>query len=622
MRKFIIGLLAWSLLFISAAAPMYASNNNETTPSSISLSELGHFIDNYVSGYIDRTTLGASVVVIKDNNIVHAKGYGHTDVSKQTDIDAYSTVFEWGSISKLFVWVSALQLVEQGKLDLNTPISTYLPKEQMPKLQYSEPITMLHLMNHNAGFEEYIVGLISESKEDIKPLATALKEDQPYQAYRPGEVVAYSNYSTSLAALIIENITNQSYEAYVKEHIFAPLEMNDTIVTIANDDDLLKIKDKRATGYVSYESGAFTEMPFAYLSLYPSGSLNGPATDLAKFALALLAKTETDNKLFNSLSTLDLLYTTTHRADSEIAGIAHGFWEYSGAYKSYSHGGNTSGFATNFHVVPDDDFAVVILTNQVQELAITYGLSDELLKSNEVRSQLERLPLNRELNYDSTYTSARNTNHSFTKVYFNLSSLTIKPNYDKELLEINFAGQTALYEQIVPNGFRLLKGSPLFLTLKDIYLYTDGSTITQIGAPFADYITASISMPFILLSFLLLTVLALYALTFSIVYTVKAIRYKASLKPHAIILFLQAVSFINTVILAVRLMVNANRTASDIILHFYINYGVLALSVILISYLTFKSFKQKSLITYHYIATVLVIALYQALLLFWKFYSL
>src|SRR5690606_1491493 len=117
-----------------------------------------------VNPFIDKTTIGASVVVVNDGTIVHAEGYGHTDDTRKTDVDAYSTVFEWGSVSKLFVWVSALQLVEQGRLSLDEPISAYLSKEQMPKLQYSEPITMLHLMNHTAGFEEYIINLISLTK--------------------------------------------------------------------------------------------------------------------------------------------------------------------------------------------------------------------------------------------------------------------------------------------------------------------------------------------------------------------------------------------------------------------------------------------------------------------------
>lgn len=606
--------------FFSSQASVFATDIPKTTPSSIPISELESYIDNYVVRYIDNTTVGASIVVLKDNEVVHEKGYGFTDLNKTTEVDASTTVFEWGSISKLFVWVSALQLVEQGKLDLDEPISTYLDKKQMPKLQYKEPLTMLHLMNHTAGFEEYIVNLIGDSKSDVEPLADALRNHQPYQAYPPGEVVAYSNYSTSLAALIIENITGQSFEQYAKQAILEPLDMNDTIVTIANDEDLLKIKDKRATGYVSGLPGQFVEMPFSYISLYPSGSLNGPATDLAKFANALLAKTEEENKLFNSLSTLDLLYTSTYSPDPNIAGIAHGFWEYFGKFKSYSHGGNTSGFAANFHVVPEDNFAVIILTNQVQETDISYGLIEALLGHDQPIEQRIRLPLNTELNYDQAFISARNTDHTFTKLFFHLGPLTITPLFDEQLLQLNFAGMTAKYEQVTPNGFRLIDGSSLFLGLKDIYLFTDGTSITLINAPFNAYLPTNISVMFVIVSLILLVLITLYMLVFAIIYYVKAKRSNAPLRLYATTMLLQVISFINIAILAVRMLIDANKTSADIMLHFYINYGIVLATVLLLGYMTYKAFNNRVLWRYSYISTVVAVLLYQAIVIFWRFY--
>lgn len=143
--------------------------------------------------------------------MIFSKGYGYGDVDKKQKINPNTSVFEWGSISKLFVWVSVMQLEEQGKIKLNEDISNYLPKGFLQNLKYEDPITMLNLMNHTAGFEERIFDLGYATDDHMKTLEEGLKMHEPNQIYRPGEVVAYSNYSTSLAAYIVQLITEQEF---------------------------------------------------------------------------------------------------------------------------------------------------------------------------------------------------------------------------------------------------------------------------------------------------------------------------------------------------------------------------------------------------------------------------
>ena len=117
--------------------------------------------------YIGKTVPGACVVISEHDNSVFAKGYGLADLENNTAIDPETTVFEWGSISKTFVWVSVMQLVEDRKVDLETDIRTYLPDSFLKNLRFAEPVTFLHLMNHTAGFEEELLDLryYSASKE-------------------------------------------------------------------------------------------------------------------------------------------------------------------------------------------------------------------------------------------------------------------------------------------------------------------------------------------------------------------------------------------------------------------------------------------------------------------------
>lgn len=208
------------ILLLSLCFPNTFSAAENTTPSGIPIEELEEFVDDYAEEYIGNTVAGAVIIVIKDNQIVLSKGYGFSDIENQIPMDPEITVLEWGSIAKLFVWVSAMQLAEQGELDLEEDIRSYLPEDFLTKLNFDEqPITMLNLMHHNAGFEEYIFDLLFDSPEHLVSLEESLKLAEPKQVYKPGKVVAYSNYSTSLAAYIIEGITGQPFYEYVDEHI-------------------------------------------------------------------------------------------------------------------------------------------------------------------------------------------------------------------------------------------------------------------------------------------------------------------------------------------------------------------------------------------------------------------
>ena len=140
-----------ALIMIAFLAPSaYASGAPDTYEASA----------NAVSEkYIGKTVPGACVVISEHDNTVFAKGYGFADLENNTAMDPETTVFEWGSISKTFVWVSVMQLVEDRKIDLETDIRTYLPDGFLKNLRFAEPVTLLHLMNHTAGFEEELLDL-------------------------------------------------------------------------------------------------------------------------------------------------------------------------------------------------------------------------------------------------------------------------------------------------------------------------------------------------------------------------------------------------------------------------------------------------------------------------------
>ena len=141
-------------------------------------------IDMVAEEYIGKTIPGASIIISEHGDIVFAKGYGYADIEQQIPIEPSSTVFEWGSITKTFVWVSVMQQVELGHIDLSQDIHTYLSDGFLKNIQYETPITMLHLMNHTAGFAEQLFDLRYQENDMEQSLPK--KQVQSEMAFKSG----------------------------------------------------------------------------------------------------------------------------------------------------------------------------------------------------------------------------------------------------------------------------------------------------------------------------------------------------------------------------------------------------------------------------------------------------
>ena len=144
---------------------------------------------------------GAVVVIVRDGQVAFEKGYGYSDFAARQPVDSKRTLFRVASNSKMFVWTAVMQLVEEGKLDLLSDVNKYLRGLQVPPT-FAEPITLENLMTHTAGFEDKVIGLFAKSVGKMQPLSGLMKAGMPRRVFPPGKVTAYSNYGTSLAALI------------------------------------------------------------------------------------------------------------------------------------------------------------------------------------------------------------------------------------------------------------------------------------------------------------------------------------------------------------------------------------------------------------------------------------
>ncbi len=193
-------------------------------PHPLDQADLTAFFDGILPLQLERSDIaGASVLVMKDGNVLLAKGYGYADVKSKKPVDPASTIFRLASISKLFTWVSVMQLEEQGKLNLDTDVNQYLDFQIRPA--FNKPITLRNLMTHTGGFEETIDDIIITDPKKAVSLRDYLIRNQPMRIYPPGEIPAYSNYGVGLASYIVQRASGEPFEQYVQEHIFAPLGM-------------------------------------------------------------------------------------------------------------------------------------------------------------------------------------------------------------------------------------------------------------------------------------------------------------------------------------------------------------------------------------------------------------
>ena len=164
----------------------------------LTASDVDAFLAGVLPLQLERENIaGAVVLVVKDGKVLYSHGYGYADVEKKTPVSPDSTLFRPGSISKLLNWTAVMQLVEQGKLDLDRDVNDYLDFK-IPAT-YSQPVTLRNIMTHTGGFEETVQELFVRDASDLKPLDAYLKTHMPARIFPPATTPAYSNYATSVA---------------------------------------------------------------------------------------------------------------------------------------------------------------------------------------------------------------------------------------------------------------------------------------------------------------------------------------------------------------------------------------------------------------------------------------
>lgn len=250
------------------------------------------------------------------------------------------TVFEWGSITKTMIWVSIMQLWEQGRLSLDADISEYLPDDYTFRhREFDDPVTLTDIMNHRSGWCETTYAISTDDPAAIPSLKDALMQTEPVQTYQPGTVTAYSNWASALAALAVENVSGQAFSSYVHENILKPLGMEHTAVAADHSDVPWVSQQRQQLHSYQPEIAGYSDLGqrITYITLYPAGSAVGTIGDLCTYAQAF---SDPDAPLFRDPATQQKLFSGSLFLGG-IPQMSFGFAVVQLGVRTFGHDGGT-----------------------------------------------------------------------------------------------------------------------------------------------------------------------------------------------------------------------------------------------------------------------------------------
>jgi CubicO group peptidase (beta-lactamase class C family) len=345
----------------STAAPIPLPPPNPASPPQLTPQDVTAFLDGFMPLQLQRDDVaGATISIYQNGQPLLLKGYGYSDFKKKTPVDPTTTTFRPGSISKLFTYVAMMQLVEQGKLNLDANIQQYLDFTLNPGPGDigNAPITLRNLATHTAGFEEELHDFGSDKSGKLPvDLRTFLIRNQPYRFAAPGKALAYSNYGIALLGYIIQRTSGEAYADYIQRHIFTPLSM-----VHSTFQQPLPEGFTATLGYLS--STAKPDTGFEGVTEVPAGGLSSTAADMALFGQMLLNHGTLNGAQILQPNSIATLFTPQFTPAPGVSPWDLGFYdEDRNGLRFIGHGGDLLACHSQFWVEPTHNLIFFISYN-------------------------------------------------------------------------------------------------------------------------------------------------------------------------------------------------------------------------------------------------------------------
>jgi CubicO group peptidase (beta-lactamase class C family)/D-alanyl-D-alanine dipeptidase len=334
----------------------------------------------------DKGLPALSIALVDDQKIVWSQGYGFADPAAKKPATA-QTVYRVGSVSKLFTDLAVMQLVERGALDLDAPVTKYLP-DFKPANRFGKDITLRMLMSHRSG-------LVRES-----PVGNYFDPDEPSLAktiqslnrtelvYEPETKTKYSNAGVATVGFVLEETQKQPFARYLYRTLLDPLQMKRS--RFEKDPELLK--DLAKAKMWTYHGREF-DAPTFELGTSPAGCMYTTADDLGRFLSVLFARGKGPNGPILKPETLESMWKVQFAKAEEKEGFGLGFHvaQFEGR-RRVGHGGAIYGFSTDLSALPDDKLGVVVVSSRDCTNAVTTHIADEALRHMLAVKQKKELP--------------------------------------------------------------------------------------------------------------------------------------------------------------------------------------------------------------------------------------
>lgn len=315
-----------------------------------------------------------SISLVDRDEVLWADGFGFQDAKQKSPATA-NTVYRVGSVSKLFTDIAVLQLMEEGKIDLDAPIQQYLPEFQ-PKNPFDESLTLRQMMSHRSGLvrESPVGNYFDPDEPSLSETVASLNETA--LVYQPETKTKYSNAAIAVVGAVLEQQLSESHPERVRQGILAPLQMSESSFIVTPE-----IEPQLATGWMHTYDGRRFEAPDFLLGTGPAGNLYSSVQDLAKFLSCLFRDGRTTNGRILQSDSLREMTTPIKDQSGKSQGFGLGFHVQSlDGYTKIGHGGAVYGFSTQLEALPERKLGVAAAASLDGSNGVVRRLADYALR--------------------------------------------------------------------------------------------------------------------------------------------------------------------------------------------------------------------------------------------------
>src|ERR1051326_167041 len=342
-------------LVLGVLAPSYG----QTTSSPVSdLTRLRKELEPKINDEISKGHVpGFAIGVVKNGNLIYAKGFGVARLGTNTPVTTKS-LFHMASVTKTFVATAIMQLVEQGKIDLDAPLTKYLPYFKMNDERYRQ-IKIRQMLSHTSGIPDVTDYHWDKPEYDAGALERFVRSVANQKlVFNPGEKFAYSNAAYEILGDVSAKVSGESFEDYVQHHILTPLGMKDSTLLVREANQQLL-----TTPHVEESGKVVVSKIFPYNRAHsPSSTLYSSIEDMSRWAIANLNHGELDGQRIFKRETAESMWQPIADAFNMKEGVSWFLADLQGHRLVMQDGGDV-GFESRLILAPEDSLAVIAMTN-------------------------------------------------------------------------------------------------------------------------------------------------------------------------------------------------------------------------------------------------------------------